>query len=159
MPKYLFICRHADTSPALAGQSDFDRPLSAKGIADAQQSARWIHNTGLAVPNILCSAAVRTQSTARIFAQVLALPDAAVLPEQGLYQASARELEDRIGLLPASQTVALLVGHNPGVSRLVGKLNSQPDHYVPTAGVNLFTFATDDWMEIDWCYLKWQANY
>jgi phosphohistidine phosphatase len=159
MPKYLFICRHADTAPALAGQPDFDRPLTPKGIADAQQSARWILSTGLAVPAILCSAAVRTQSTARLFAQVLQLPDTAVLPEENLYHASAQELLDRIGALPASQSVALLVGHNPAVSRLVGKLNSRPDQYVPTAGINLFTFATDDWMEIDWCDLKWQANY
>jgi phosphohistidine phosphatase len=159
MPKYLFICRHADTAPALAGQPDFDRPLTPKGIADAQQSARWILSTGLDVPAILCSAAVRTQSTARLFAQVLQLPDTAVLPGENLYHASAQELLDRIGALPAFQSVALLVGHNPAVSRLVGKLNSRPDQYVPTAGVNLFTFATDDWMEIDWCDLKWQANY
>jgi phosphohistidine phosphatase len=159
MPKYLFICRHADTSPALAGQPDFDRPLTAKGIADAQQAGRWILSTGLAVPAILCSAAVRTHATARIFAEVLALPPEAVLPEQALYHATARELEGRIGGLPASRSVALLVGHNPAVSRLVGKLNSRPEQYVPTAGVNLFTFATDDWMEIDWCDFKWQANY
>jgi phosphohistidine phosphatase len=159
MPKYLFICRHADTSPALAGQPDFDRPLTARGIADAQQSARWILSTGLPVPGMLCSSAVRTLSTARIFAQALQLPHTAVLADETLYHASARELEDRIGLLPASQSVALLVGHNPAVSRLVGKLNSRPDQYVPTAGVNLFIFATDNWLEIDWCDLKWQANY
>lgn len=159
MPKYLFICRHAETFPARAGQLDFDRPLKPKGIADAQQSARWILGTGLPVPNILCSAALRTQSTARIFAQVLQLAETAVQAEEALYHASARELEDRIGALPASQSVAVLVGHNPAVSRLVGKLNSRPDQYVPPAGVNLFTFATDDWLEIDWCDLKWQANY
>jgi phosphohistidine phosphatase len=159
MPKYLFICRHAETSPAAAGQSDFDRPLTANGLLEAQRSARWIKNTGLSVPAILCSAAVRTQATARIFAQVLQLPAAAIIPDKSLYHASAADLEDRIGLLPAAQQVALLVGHNPAVSRLVGKLNSRPDQYVPPAGVNLFTFSTDDWLETDWSEVTWQANY
>jgi phosphohistidine phosphatase len=108
---------------------------------------------------MLCSAAVRTQATARIYAQILELPATALLAEVSLYHASARELEDRIGLLPASQQVALLVGHNPAVSEWVGKLNSRPAQYVPTAGVNLFTFATDDWLEIEWSDLKWQANF
>ena len=159
MSKYLFLCRHADTAAAVAGQPDFDRPLTLQGLQDARTSASWIQQTGLPVSAITCSAAVRTQATARIFGQVLHLPAAAIHPDKALYHASADQLEAHIRLLPPAQQVAVFIGHNPAVSQLVGKLNSRPGQYVPTAGVNLYTLATDDWQEIDWCELKWQANY
>jgi phosphohistidine phosphatase len=159
MSKHLFICRHAETSPPGAGQPDFDRPLTPNGILDAQKAAHWILNTGIAVPAIMCSAAARTLATARIFASILQLPETVILPDVSIYHASVRELENRISLLPATQQVALLVGHNPAVSEWVGKLNSRPAQYVPTAAVNLFTFATDDWVEIEWSDFKWQSNF
>jgi phosphohistidine phosphatase len=159
MSKHLFICRHADTAAAVAGQPDFDRPLTPLGILEARKSAAWIQNTGLPVSAIWCSAAVRTQATARIFGEILHLPAAAIFPDKSLYYASAEELAEQIRLLPAAQQVAVFISHNPAVSRLVGKLNSREGLYVPTAGVNLFTFATEDWQEIEESDLKWKPNY
>lgn len=159
MSKYLFICRHADAAGAVAGQPDFDRPLSIQGIEQARTAAQWVLQSGIPVSILHCSAARRTQETARIFAEILQLPDAALQPDPALYHATAQELLYNIEDWPASQQQGLLIGHNPAVSALVGKFNSNPFHYVPTGGVNLFTFAAADWQEISWMDAKWQSNY
>ena len=159
MSKYLFICRHADAAPAAAGQPDFDRPLSLTGAEQARHAAQWVRQSGIPLAYLLCSAARRTQETARIFAEVLQLPASALQPDPALYQASALDLLDIIEDWPASRQAGLLIGHNPAVSALVGKFNSSPMQYVPTGGVNLFTFATGDWQEISWSEGKWQSNF
>ncbi|MGV3504163.1 MAG: SixA phosphatase family protein [Adhaeribacter sp.] len=159
MFKYLFICRHADAAAAVAGQPDFDRPLSSRGIAQARSAAQWVLQSGIPVSMLHCSAARRTQETARIFAEILQLPDSALKPDPAWYQATARDLLESIEDWPADRQQGLLIGHNPAVSALVGQFNSSPHHYVPTGGVNLFTFAAADWQEISWSEAKWQANY
>lgn len=159
MSKYLFICRHADAARVLAGQPDFDRPLSNLGEQEALLAAQWVLRTGIPIPAIVCSAAHRTRQTAQIFAQVLQVPAAGIQVQEALYHAGPQELQDHIEGWPASWQAGLVIGHNPAVSQLVGKFNSSPQQYVPTGGVNLFTFDAGDWLEISWCNLKWQTNY
>lgn len=159
MPKYLFICRHADAAGAVAGQPDFERPLSLQGEQEAREAAQWVLRTGIPIPVLVCSAARRTQQTARILAEVLQMPAAGIQVREALYHATAQELQDIIELWPASQQAGLVVGHNPAVSQLVGKFNSSPGQYVPTGGINLFAFDANDWLEIGWSALKWQRNY
>lgn len=159
MFKYLFICRHADAAAAVAGQPDFDRPLSRQGEQEALLAAQWVLRSGIPIPAIVCSAARRTRQTAQIFAQVLQVPAADIQIQEALYEASPQELQDHIEGWPASRQAGLVIGHNPAVSQLVGKFNSSPRQYVPTGGVNLFTLEAGDWLEISWCALKWQANF
>ncbi|TIT71355.1 MAG: hypothetical protein E5W60_08310 [Mesorhizobium sp.] len=43
----LYLLRHAKAGWALPGVRDFDRPLDASGIADAEAIVEWVKSTGL----------------------------------------------------------------------------------------------------------------
>ena len=70
----LTLVRHAKSSwdnPALA---DFDRPLNARGERDAPRMAQHVRRA-LGIPDrIVSSPALRALTTARVFAETLALP-------------------------------------------------------------------------------------
>ena len=59
----LILLRHAHADPALPGQSDMDRPLSAEGLAEAESAGRWLRDQGLVPDCVLCSPARRTRET------------------------------------------------------------------------------------------------
>ena len=59
----LILLRHAHAEPAVPGQADFDRPLSAEGLAEAEAVAAWMRDKALVPDRVLCSPARRTRET------------------------------------------------------------------------------------------------
>ena len=120
---HLFIVRHAH-SP-FSGDSDHQRPLSDKGVKQATAAGEFIkqalQSTELpSAPEIICSDAKRTQTTAANIAAVLGCkqPQAA----DRFYHATVGDWCDAITTQPAAM---ILVGHNPTVSQLVNYLTQQ----------------------------------
>jgi len=77
----LILWRHAEAHPAVDGQLDLDRPLTAKGERQAARMAQWLNQRLPQGARVIVSPAVRTQQTAaaleREFKTVRALaPDA-----------------------------------------------------------------------------------
>src|SRR5262245_30445668 len=78
----LILWRHAEARDPEAGETDMDRPLTAKGERQAQRMARWLNQRLPESTRILVSPAVRAQQTAealeRKFRTVKSIaPDAA----------------------------------------------------------------------------------
>jgi phosphohistidine phosphatase len=121
----LTILRHADASAAPPGGEDFDRPLSAKGLAAARTAARAI-GAALDPPQVLrVSPALRTRQTAQVLCEVafpVLHPDYAT----GLYLAALDGLLAQIAATPVSCRHLMLVGHNPGLSELYALLSRKP---------------------------------
>ena len=131
----LILLRHAHAEPATTGQADLDRPLSAQGLAEAEAAGRWLAAHGLAPDRILCSPARRTRET--LEAVLASTGYAEQRLEPSIYEATPGTL---FGLLQAQADVErlMLVGHNPGMERLVALLHSgQSGEYrgMPTAAV------------------------
>jgi phosphohistidine phosphatase len=59
----LLLWRHAHALDASIGQSDLDRPLSAKGESHAKKMADWLQTRLPKGIHILCSPALRTRQT------------------------------------------------------------------------------------------------
>lgn len=119
----LYLLRHAKAEKAVKHAwdpaDDKNRPLTASGIADSAAVGRWFRSRGL-VPGIaLLSPATRTLQTWQVAAEALgaALPSRV---EAGLYEASLADLLQLIRALPAEFTSAIVVGHDPSLSDLVG---------------------------------------
>lgn len=119
----LVLLRHAkaDTPPATA---DADRPLSARGHADARAAGAWLA-TRHAPDLVLCSPSRRTRQTWHAVAASLTAGEASRAPqlhfERRLYEqeellAAIREVDDAVGVL-------LLIGHNPSLSELADQLD------------------------------------
>ncbi len=116
----LILLRHAEAVPIEAGGDDRQRALSARGEAEAQAAGRWLAAHGGRPDRVLCSPTRRTEQTARL---ALAAIEAAPAPQMAaeIHDASPGEL---LALLDqhADAGTVMLVGHNPGIERLVALL-------------------------------------
>ena len=131
----LILLRHAHAEPAAAGQADIDRPLSAQGLAEAEAAGRWLAAQGLVPDRVLCSPARRSRESLEAVLQAIGYVEQRL--EDGIYEATAGTLAE---LADANREVGrlLLVGHNPGLERLVALLDTgQTTDYrgMPPAGV------------------------
>ena len=116
----LILLRHAEAVPIDGAHDDQERPLSARGEQEAQAAGLWLAGHGLVPDRVLCSPTRRTDETARL---ALAGLHSAPVPQMAkeIYDASPGEL---LALLDQHEDVGtvMLVGHNPGIERLVALL-------------------------------------
>src|SRR5215469_7439084 len=135
MKHELILLRHAHAENAAPGQTDRDRPLSERGIAEAKAAAAWLKTKNLLPARILCSPSVRTQQTLQI-----ALGNVDAQNEPRIYEATAGELDTIIDENSDAQRL-VLVGHNPGFETLVALLatgQSGDFRGIPPAGIAWF---------------------
>jgi phosphohistidine phosphatase len=114
----LYFLRHADAGDAAQWRGDdAERPLSPKGVRQAERIAAYLGGIGFAPDAIVSSPKLRATQTAEIVAAVLARPVG---------------VDDRLGggftieglakLLRDGVRRVLLVGHDPDFSSLVSTL-------------------------------------
>jgi phosphohistidine phosphatase len=118
----LVLLRHAkaDRPP---GAADEDRPLSARGHADAQAAGAWLAARN--VPElVLCSPAKRTRQTWHAVAANLPAGAAPVVRyDQRLYLGGADQLLELVRGIEGPVTSVLVIGHNPSLSDLASRLD------------------------------------
>jgi phosphohistidine phosphatase SixA len=116
----LILLRHAEAVPIETTGDDQARPLSSRGEQEAQAAGLWLASHGLRPERVLCSPTRRTDETTRL---ALAAIDAAPVPQMAveIYNASPGELLALLDQHGDAGTV-MLVGHNPGIERLVALL-------------------------------------
>ncbi len=151
----LILLRHAKTERDAPSGRDQDRRLDERGRQDGAEIGRWLalhdHRPDLA----LVSSAVRAQETWDLLRAALPSTRAKHLPE--LYGADTSELLRIIhGMTSADPQRLLIIAHNPGLHELALGLISGGDPAgrralaanLPTAGVAVIDFATDDWDDV-----------
>jgi phosphohistidine phosphatase SixA len=116
----LILLRHAEAVPIESSGDDLQRPLSTRGEQEAQAAGLWLATHGLRPDRVLCSPTRRTDETTRL---ALAAIDNAPVPQLAseIYDASPGELLALLDQHGDAGTV-MLVGHNPGIERLVALL-------------------------------------
>jgi phosphohistidine phosphatase len=120
------LVRHANAEwPNYVG-SDFDRPLTQQGLADAAATAAAIRDAGHRPALVLTSPSLRTVQTAEIIAGALSLPEQAVQQVGELYNAGADILHAELRRAFVDADAVLLVAHNPGISELARQLTGNP---------------------------------
>ncbi len=116
----LILLRHAEAQPAQAGGDDQSRRLSGRGEHEAKAAGKWLADHGVTPDRVLCSPSERTRTTAKLV--LAALKHAPSLEyADDIYEATPGEL---LALLDQHDDVGtvMLVGHNPGIERLVALL-------------------------------------
>ncbi|WP_269929884.1 SixA phosphatase family protein [Aminobacter sp. HY435] len=106
----LFLLRHAKAGWALPGMRDFDRPLDATGIADAESTGTAMRANGYVPELTLCSNARRARETLEGIAGHS--DTGRVIFTDALYSADAAGYLDSIREHGRHGTV-LVIGHNP----------------------------------------------
>ncbi|SEI73618.1 SixA phosphatase family protein [Frateuria terrea] len=132
----LILLRHAEALPAATGGDDRSRTLSPRGEQEALAAGRWLASHGARPDRVLCSPAERARHTADLAMRAMT-PDASIGLSEDVYEATPGEL---LALLDqhADARCVLLVGHNPGIERLVALLvEGRSDEFrgMPPAGL------------------------
>jgi phosphohistidine phosphatase len=109
----LILLRHAEAIETRPGGRDIDRELTALGERQAREVGAYLRDQGIEVDAVLCSSAVRARQTL----EWLAMPvnPTRIDVSENFYNAGTDTLLDALRALPDDCTVALLVGHAPGV--------------------------------------------
>jgi len=134
----LWVIRHAKSSWADPGQSDFDRPLNTRGIKDGKRMIRWMRAQPQRPEWIFSSDAARARATAEFVRDGYAVASHQLHFVHRIYEASAETLLDIVQEIPDDCPSAALVGHNPGSTEFVNSMvgNTVVDN-LPTFGIVL----------------------
>ncbi|GAA4677371.1 SixA phosphatase family protein [Phytohabitans rumicis] len=139
----LVLLRHAKAERP-AGIADIDRPLTARGHADAAAAGAWLHRHEIAPDSVICSPSKRTRQTWHGVALALGGSGPAVSYEPGVYDGGGRDLLELVQGVPDSVRTVLLIGHNPSVSDLSALLDpgtSLDSDGLRTSGIAVHRFA------------------
>ncbi len=139
--KKLLLIRHAKAEKE-TGAKDIDRPLKYIGIQDAAFMADRVKENDLVPQLIVSSPALRTKTTAEIFADHFSLPDPTL--NKAIYEASLKSWLQVINQLPENFDSIAVVGHNPGVSQILYYLTGEARE-VHTCTVAAIEFDIEDW--------------
>ncbi|TXI76728.1 MAG: phosphohistidine phosphatase [Flavobacteriales bacterium] len=143
--KTLYLCRHAKSSWADPGMSDFDRPLNERGVRNAGFMAGLFKARGEPVDLIVTSPANRAFTTAGHFATALGLSTDRIHPDRSIYLADRYQLAQVVSSLPPTAHRAMLFGHNPGFTELVEHFCDTGVGELPTCGLVRIDFAVGEW--------------
>jgi len=148
-PRRLILLRHGQAVPEGAQWQDFDRPLTQRGRADAATVAWQLHQQDRIPDRILTSPALRTATTANIFAEHCGLDPQQVIAIDDLYLAGPETIWLQLARCAAEWRTVLICGHNPGLSELAGRLGTPPVRRdLATAGLATAIWARPDWSTV-----------
>jgi len=116
----LVLLRHAKAERPEGYAKDIDRPLSARGRADAAAAGRWLEDNDLVPDQVLCSPSVRTRQTWQYTALATEM---LIAYEQSLYFGGPAEMIELIQETTATVSTLLVIGHNPTISVVSGRLD------------------------------------
>jgi phosphohistidine phosphatase len=144
----LWVIRHAKSSWADEGQSDFDRPLKRRGEKDGKRMVRWMREQDARPEQIISSDAARTRATAEFVREGYGVPPDRVRFDHRLYAAS---VDVQLAVLREVSDVAAsvaLVAHNPESTELVNALAGEKViEKLPTFGIAMLNVPVP-WSEV-----------
>lgn len=152
----LSLLRHAKSSWDDETLSDFDRPLAPRGKTAAPLMGRHMREIGLRPDLVLCSSAVRTRQTAKHVLKALAVAKLPIIYDDAIYEATTRDLLARLQRVEGTTGHLLMIGHNPGLQRLVllltdGRIEGDAATIaakMPTGALVVLDLDIEDWAAI-----------
>lgn len=150
MPRLLLV-RHAE-AVAHAPEGDLERPLTARGFADAARLGAYCQTAGLIPDLALVSPARRARETLDAVMREFARNPACEI-ETSLYNADVFELLDIVKRQSLCVNTLLIIGHNPSLPELARFLVDEPDgaglvlRHFPAPCLALIQFTGGSWMD------------
>jgi phosphohistidine phosphatase len=140
--RLLHLVRHAKSDWSIGGQSDFDRPLNARGIHDAPFMAELWFDFFPSPKTLHVSASKRTRETAELFVLGHADKILSIQFHQNLYHASEEHLMEFVQQIPAAEYEVAIISHNSGISDFASRLSGQ-SLVMPTCAIASFEVYSD----------------
>jgi phosphohistidine phosphatase len=141
--------RHAEAA-LHAPQGDRERPLTARGQADAHRLGAYFRASKIIPGLVLVSPARRARDTLAAVLREMPRKPAAVEVESSLYDADGETLFNLVARTTGEVETMLIVGHNPGLGEfarfLVGAERALPRHF-PAPCLAAIGFSRGNWSE------------
>jgi phosphohistidine phosphatase len=155
--KKLTVLRHAKSSWAEPNRDDFDRPLNERGWKAARRMGRELKHRKIGFDLCLASPAARVRETLDGLSETYGDFPFPVTFHQQIYLADTGTLLELVRGVGDGVERLLLVGHNPGLERLVamltrddGKgLRDEVEHKFPTAALAVIELGAGPWSEVE----------
>ena len=138
--KTIYFLRHAKSSWDDFELKDFDRPLSTRGIQDADLMGNYFRSKKIKLDLVLSSPSKRTKETLKHFFH---FEKPKVQFEESIYHASLDQVLDVIFSVPESTRSIMLVGHNPSMHEITEYLSNKFINKYPTCCLASLTIDTD----------------
>lgn len=153
--KRLAILRHAKSSWDEPASDDFDRPLNARGRKAARALGRKLKDRKAHFDLCVASPAARVRETLDGLAETFGDFPFEVRFDERMYLATKDDLVALVRALPNTVEAPLLVGHNPGLERLITKLaredrsglRARVAEKYPTAALAVIALEVEHWAE------------
>ena len=138
--KNIYFLRHAKSSWDDFALKDFDRPLSTRGIQDADLMGNYFRSKKIKLDLVLSSPSKRTKETLEHFFH---FEKPKVQFEESIYHASLDQVLDVIFSVPESTRSIMLVGHNPSMHEITEYLSNKFINKYPTCCLASLIIDTD----------------
>ena len=146
MTRELLLMRHGKALKLKQG-GDFNRPISDPGKRAAQRMATWIWRNDLMPDYVISSPAARALETARKACKAMGMGPQGIVEDQRIYEATTSDLLRVLGEVPQTAHRVLLVGHNPGLRKLLSYLDGENGGRLPKAALAQLELP-DNWLEL-----------
>ena len=143
--KSLLLVRHAKSSWADAGLSDFDRPLNERGKKDAPVMAQRLINKQIQIDGFITSTAVRARETCTYFVNAFKKTGGSLILKQELYLASPETFYKCISEIDDVFSSVAVFAHNSGIAEFANSLTHTKVDDMPTCSIFGVRIAADSW--------------
>jgi len=157
--KTLYLARHAKSAWDTDAASDFERPLSQRGLRDARRIGGSLKQLGWQPQRIIASPAIRAKQTCHVYCEALSVLPQSVIWNRDIYAAYLVSLLHMLSKQPESIRSVMLIGHNPALEDVLVHLcgdalwrtHSQKNGKLLTTG-NVAKIVLDaDWKDLVMC--------
>lgn len=148
MNKTLYLVRHGKSDWDQMNTNDLERPIKKRGIENSQAMAKRMKALDMHPNLILSSPAVRAYETAKIFAEILAIPSSSFKVTERLYLPDFPTLLKIILYLNNDYHKVMLIGHEPSLSTAINYFINHPLEKVITGSLTMLHFSTSDWRDV-----------
>ncbi len=146
--KTLLLVRHAKSSWANIGQTDFDRPLNEKGIKDAEALGKKLFAKNILIDTFITSTAKRAYTTCKAFADAYNKNNAEIILIDKLYHAPPYVFYEVIKDLKNNMNNVAIFAHNPGITELASTITGSVKLIdMPTCGIYAVQANIDYWKD------------
>jgi phosphohistidine phosphatase len=148
--KTLFLIRHAKSSWANIGETDFDRSLNERGKREAAEMAEKLVNQSIKINGFVSSPAKRAIKTCKAFLEAYGKNKEDVVLIEKLYHPAPHIFYEVIKELNDNDDNVAIFSHNPGITEFVstvcGKVRIVD---MPTCGVFAVEADIDSWKDFE----------
>ncbi len=146
MTRELLIMRHCKSSWSDSGLPDIERPLNARGKADAARMGRLLAQRRLLPTLTITSPAKRARSTLKRIANAAEYRGDTQISD-ALYESSPLSVLELVAAVADDHQRVMIIGHNPTLEELV-RLMTGSVVALPTGTIACLSLPIKHWPEL-----------